>query len=51
MNQLLTPERRRLIMSITAVLALALIIVVLLFQMLEYKYYRQAPSVWPAAVR
>jgi len=48
MNQMLSPERMRMIASVSAVIAVAVIIVVLIFQIIEFRYYRQAPSVWPS---
>jgi hypothetical protein len=51
MNQILSPERMRMIVSIAAVIAVAAIIAVLVFQIIEFQYYRHAPSVWPATTR
>jgi len=48
MNQILSPEHMRMIISVSAVIAVATIIAVLVFQIMEFKYYRQAPSVWPS---
>ena len=39
----------RMIVSVSAVIAVATIIAVLVFQIIEFQYYRQAPSVWPTA--
>ena len=49
MNQILSPERLRLIVSVAAVIAVATIIAVLVFQIIEFQYYRQSPTVWPTA--
>ena len=50
MNQILSPERMRMIVSVSAIVAVAIIIAVLVFQIIEFQYYRQVPSVWPAII-
>jgi len=51
MNQILSPERMRMIVIVSAVIAVAAIIAVLVFQIIEFRYYRQAPSVWPSTTQ
>jgi hypothetical protein len=51
MNQILSPERVRMIVSISSVVAVAVMIAVLVFQIIEFQYYRQAPSAWPATTQ
>ena len=41
----------RMIVIVSAVIAVAAIIAVLVFQIIEFRYYRQAPSVWPATTQ
>ena len=50
MNQILLPERTRMLVSVAAIIAAAVIIAVLAFQIMEFQYYQQSPSVWPAPV-
>ncbi|MDD5482740.1 MAG: hypothetical protein PHP98_03700 [Kiritimatiellae bacterium] len=50
-NQILSPERWRMVVTVSAAIAVALMLAVLVFQIIEFQYYRQAPSVWPVAVQ
>jgi hypothetical protein len=51
LNQILSPERWRLIVTVSAVIAVVFMLAVLVFQIIEFQYYRQAPSVWPSAAK
>jgi len=51
MNEILTPKKMYMILYVSAIIAVVLIVAVLVFQIIEFQFYRQAPSIWPPAVR
>jgi len=51
MNQILSPERMRMVVGVLALIAVAAIAAVLVFQIMEFQHYRQSPSVWPSAIQ
>jgi len=51
MNEMLTPKKMHMILYVSAIIAVVLIVAVLVFQIIEFQFYRQAPSIWPPAVR
>jgi hypothetical protein len=44
-------DKKWLIQGVIGLIVLALLLAVLVFQIIEFCYYRQQPSVWPVATQ